>query len=358
MAIVSRAHPLGPLLLVALLASLTSCSPSGTSVASGERSVELTRTAKVLVAPGTSKVLGTVRLPRAILNGETSGSLGDLVMAPQAALRLLDETGSPFPDTGGKTTNASGEFDFPRVPLGVTMTLEADVPVGDRTLRLRKVLRPTEALTCAHVDLATTLVADRLLSPTPLLAPDPGLAGAELLNLFVPSRTLETEALVRSALAQGPSASLGGLVTDLTRGDTSAKLEELAQQHPGILAAYMGAFERPDTSLEIRLRTSAVGTNSIGIETRHPLFGVASVTVLGAPAGTTRMEYWAKSDTQRKIAESTAPGSWEATIDTWTLLDGDVTLDTIAILDSGKKVLVGRSYLRIQNTVASHCPLP
>jgi hypothetical protein len=351
-------HRIAGTLVIGTLIGLTACQPAGVSVSSGERSVDLTRIAKVVVAPGASKVLGTVRLPRAIMNQESAGKLDDLVMVPGTTLRLVDEQGTPIAGTSSQLSDTGGGFAFSHVPLGVSMTLEAEVAVGGKTLRLKKLLRPTEALTCAHVDLATTLVADQLLSASPLLAPDAGLELADLYNLFLPSRLLDAEARVRRNLQEETPGSLDGLLTRLSQGDASPKMGELVLRDPGLTTAYMDIFERPDSSLAINIKTSAIGTNSIGVENRHLIFGVISLKVVGAPNGTARIEYWTKSDTQRKIAESTTPGTWEATVDTWTLPDGNTTLDTVAILDSGKKVLVARSYLTIQNTVANVCPLP
>lgn len=341
-----------------MLIALSACTPAGVSLSSGERSIDITRIAKVSVVPGTSKVLGTVRLPRAIVDGKSNGLLDDLVTVPGAVLRLVDENRQLIANTTSVTSDAGGVFAFPRVPLGTSMTLQAEVNLHGKTLRLSKVLRPTEALTCAHVDLATTLLADQLLSASPLLERDEALEGADLYNLFIPSRSLDVEAHVRSGLKQRPSGSLTDLLAKLTQGDTASLLGELAQQDSTLTPAYMNIFERPDSSLAINIRTSAIGTNSIGIEKRNLIFGVVTFKVVGAPANTARMEYWAKSTSQQKVAESTIRETWEASLDTWTLPDGDTTLDTVAILDNGKKVLVGRSYLSIQNTIANVCPLP
>jgi len=345
------------LAVVALVLGVTAgCMLAGTSVTGDPRTIDITRIAKVMVSPGTSKVLGTVRIPQALLTGSGATSPNELVTVSGATLRLVNEHGAAIAST--QITDADGVFSFSEVPLGVSMTLEAEVPVNGKTLRLAKLIRPTEALTCAHVDLATTLLANKLLSTVPLLASDPGLEGADLYNLYMPLRLEDVESHVRTTLRQGLPTSVDDFITQLTQGDAASILNQMAQHDSKLVTDYQNIFERPDSSLVIDLTTSAVGTNSIGANARNLVFGVLTFKVTGAPEGAARIEYWAKAATQQKVAESTKTDTWEATLNSWNLPDGDYTIDTIAILGNGKKVLVGKSYLQIQNTIANFCPLP
>lgn len=236
------------------------------------------------------------------------------------------------------------------------MVLRAEIPVGDRTYVLKKLLRPTEALTCAHVDLATTVVADKLLGTHPLVKPDPGLMGADLFELFHPARLLGVEAIFRKRLDKAPPPSRDDVRDALTVAQTSGIFDLLEPLTSGGGDAYHGMFDRPDSSLDIRI--SAVGTNSIGVKERPTVFGILRFKVMGAPAGTARVEFWAKSDRQEKVAEGTASPDFTASLDTWTLPDGEYTFDTIAVSETNRRRLLGQTFVRIENSIGNHCPLP
>lgn len=345
------------LLSLSLALALSGCMVGNQTGLSGfgRTGLEVQRVASVVVSEGTSRVMGTVRLPASLLDG-TGASLDAPTFVTSGRLTLLDADGQPIPQTEPAEVDAQGGYSFPAVPLGVSMVLRAEIPVGDRTLVLKKLIRATDALTCAHVDLATTLVADKLFSATPLVKPDPGLAGADLFELFHPARLLGVEAHFRQRLDLAPPPSLEDVRDALVAGDTSGIFNLVEPLATGSGDAYHDMFERPDSSLDIRI--SAVGTNSVPIKERPKVFGVLRFKVLNAPEGIARIEYWAKSSRPEKVAEASDTPDFLATWDSWTLPDGDYTFDTIAVFENNRRRLLGQTFVRIENTIGNHCPLP
>lgn len=345
-------------LLPALLAIALSGCQLGTQFLTndaGEKpGLEVKRIAKVTVSQGTSKVLGTVRLPSSLLGSGTS--LDQQRFVAGARLELLDRHGQPISGTSVATSDEGGVFSFPTAPLGVSMVLRAQVAVGGKTLVLKKLLRPSEALTCAHVDLATTAIADKLFSGHPLLLADPGLDGADLFELFNSTRLLDAESLLRSQISQAPPPTIQEVQDALAAGNTASIFDVLAPAIPGFTTAYQALFDRPDSSLGFHI--TAVGTNSIGTLDRTKVFGVITFKVVHVPEEIVRVEYWAKSDKQIKVAEATASPDFEATLDTWTLKDDEYTFDTIAVTDKNRRRLLGQTFVTIENTIGNHCPLP
>ncbi|HEY9898170.1 MAG TPA: hypothetical protein V6D00_03205 [Pantanalinema sp.] len=344
-------------LVVTLLALLCGCQPANMTATNkaSQPGLAIERIAQVVVSDGTSRVMGTVRLPESLL-----GQGGDRLDSPRgiagAELTLLDASGQPIPNTATVRSDAEGLFSIPSAPLGVSMVLRAQAVVGSRTLTLKKLLRPSQALTCAHLDLASTVIADKLLSAQPLLVLDPGLVGADLFELFNPVRLQEVEKLLRRRIDQSPPPGVAEVGDALAAGDTSQVFDLFAAGSLDITNGYQDVFERPDSSLVLRI--SAVGTNSVGIKERPVAFGVLRLKVFNAPEGTTRVEFWAKSDRQIKIGESAIGPEFESTFDTWSVPDGDYTFDTIVVTTSNRRKLLGQTFVTIQNTLENFCPLP
>ncbi|MNX74006.1 hypothetical protein D3C86_1054240 [compost metagenome] len=340
--------------LAALLLGCQSANLTATNKAN-QPGLAVERIAQVVVSDGTSRVMGTVRLPASLLG--QGGERFDLPRGIAAAdLTLLNAAGQPIPSTATVQTDAAGAFSIPAAPLGVSMVLRAQVQVNGRTLTLKKLLRPSDALTCAHLDLASTVIADKVLSTRPLLVPDPGLVGAELFELFNPFRLQEVEKSLRRRIDQAPPPGVSEVADALAMGDASQVFDQLVAGSAEITDAYQGAFERPDSSLAIRI--AAVGTNSLGVKERPVVFGVLRLRVLNAPADVARVEVWAKSDTQIKVGESAVGPDFESTFDTWTVPDGDYTLDTIVVTTANRRKLLGQTFVTIQNTLENLCPLP
>ncbi len=318
--------------------------------------LDITRVAKVSVDQGTSKVMGTVRLP--------AGALDTLATDPQrwvfvegATVALEDGSGNPFPGLSRVRTDASGAFSLDGVPRGVSVRVRVSLEAGDRIFRMQKLLRPGEPLSCSHVDLATTVVADKLLSGSPLILHDPGLQGAELVELFKPEALEDVEATVRQWIVGNPSDPEIWRA-GLSQGGLADRFDAIAQQVSGLAQAYHGVFDRADSSLTVRI--AAVGTNMVGQAPDIPsVSGILTFQVSEAPAGTERVEYWMLGNgVRQKVGEGTEPIAYKVTFDSWGLRDGSYSLVPVVVGRDGSRQMLNNYRLMVDNSVATQCPLP
>lgn len=332
---------------IAALTLLTAC-----ETPHPQRGIEATRIAKLITDNGTSTVMGSARLPALLV--EQVPTPGSAILLPASPLRLVDAQGAPIPDVASISTDAEGSFSLPNVPLGRSAVAEVVGLLGGRKVILHKYLRPTQSLTCAHADLATTLAADKLTSDHPLVTPDPGLEGAELFELIDPAKLLAVESRLREILENDP-LERDACRQALAAGDTSALFDALVQRYPDLAALYQGSFERPDSSLGIRI--TAVGSNRATIPgaDERVVMGVLNLKAEGLPPETVKVEYVLNG---QKVAESAASPSWEAVLDTWDHPNGPYTLSTVAVASDGRREAAIRTYMLIRNALDLHCPLP
>lgn len=318
--------------------------------------LDITRVAKVSVDQGTSKVMGTVRIPAGALDAQASDPQR-WVFVEGATVAVADANGNPVAGLSSVRTDASGAFSFDGVPRGVSVRVRVSVETGDRTYRMQKLLRPGEPLTCSHVDLATTVVADKLLSASPLLQQDPGLQGADLVELFKSEALEDVETSVRRWIVGNPLDPEVWRV-GLSQGGLAARLEAIAQQVPGLSQAYHDAFERADSSLTVKI--AAVGTNTVGQAPDIPsVSGILTFQVSEAPAGTERVEYWMLGNgVRQKVAEGKEGPAFKETFDSWGLPDGSYSLAPVVVGRDGSRQMLNNYRLMVDNSVATQCPLP
>lgn len=336
------------------------------------RGIEATRISKLVTTAGTSTVMGTFSLPSGIVSnnsgsliGNNAGnlignntasyrtaSLGSGVGLSQVAVRLVDGKGVPVAGVEGVTTNGTGGYELPQVPVGRAMIVEGVIQTTTGPIRLRKYLRPSEALSCANVDLATTMVVDKLTSGSPLVSSDPGLAGSDLFELVDPAKLQEVEAALRETLVSDKAPTPSEAIAALQGGGTDALFDRVAAEKPELGSTYQETFERPDSSLGVRI--AAVGENRAPIPGADgPLvIGVMDLKVAGAPPGARRIEYRISG---KVVAEGPAP-TGATTLDTWTLPNGPCTLEASAVMPDGRREVLSRTYMVIRNSLDMHCP--
>lgn len=318
--------------------------------------LEVAKTARVEVDQGTSKVMGTLRVPAGILDPQAPEP-DRWVFVPGAEVSLVDAAMTPIAGIGSVTTDAQGGFTLERVPRGVPARVRAVFTVGGETYRMQKLIRPSEPLTCSHVDLATTAIADKLDSAQPLVSDDPALSGVDLFRLFISSALEQAESALRKQfLAEAPA--LAELRTGLSQLGIGATVDAASLRDPSVGAAYHAAFERLDGDLLVRIVAAA--NNSVGkAPAIPPVFGVLTLQVKGAPASTERVEYWLLgNDLREKIAESTDPDAYKAAFDSWKLADGAYTLAPVLVSRDGSRHVLNHYRLEIDNSVQRQCPLP
>jgi hypothetical protein len=332
---------------IAALTLLTAC-----QAPLPQRGIEATRIARLITDDGTSTVMGSARVPASLAS--EGPSAGPAVTLAGASLRLLDAEGTPLSGILPIETDAMGTFTLPNAPLGRSVLAELSGELDGRRITLRKYLRPTQSLTCAHVDMATTLVADKLTCDQPLVTPDPGLEGAELFELVDPAKLIAVESRVRELL-KSEALEQGSWLQALADGETAPLFDMLVQRYPDLGALYQGSFERPDSSLGIRI--TAVGSNRATIPgaDERVVMGVLNLKAEGLPPETVKVEYVLNG---KKVAESAAPPTWEAVLDTWDHPNGPYTLSTVAVGPDGRREAAIRTYMLVRNALDLHCPLP
>lgn len=328
------------------------------------RGIEATRVSKLVTTIGTSTVMGTFRLPSDIVSNNSgslisnnagsyrTAALGPGIGLPRVAVRLVDAKGQPIPDVATVLTDGSGAYEVPEAPVGRAMIVEGEIQTTSGPIKLRKYLRPSEALSCANVDLATTMVLDKLLSGNPLVGSDPGLAGSDLFELVDPAKLQEVEAAVRSVLSSDEAPTASETLAALVEGGTSALFDQVAEKQPELGHTYDETFERPDSSLGLRI--SAVGENRAIIpKSDGPVvMGVMEFKVAGAPFDARTIEYRIAG---KLVAQGPAPLG-PATLDTWTVPNGPCTLEAMAVMPDGRRVVLSRTYMVIRNSLDMHCP--
>lgn len=323
-------------LLLAASVALTGCAPPAL------REIQAVRTAKVLTSEGTTRIMGGVSL------GEAASKASFEAMA--VSLRVAD--GSPLPGAPEAAVQKNGHFTVDRVPVGQAMRVQGTFAFDGQPVALERYLRPTESLSCARIDLASTLISQKLLSSNPLVSADEALEGAQLFELVNPAKLEVIETSLRKAIETHPSITPEEIVAAIRAGNTSAIFDLLMSDLPDLAALYQGMFDRPDSSLGIRI--SGVGRNTApvpGTETSI-VFGVISLAVQGSHPETLRIEYWLNG---RKILES-SPGQ-QVSLNTWEYPNQPHSLETVAILPGGRKEVLSRTYLVIRNTLDLYCPL-
>lgn len=355
-------QPLLYLLLAALSVSACQSMPPATT-----RGIELTRVAKLVSDQGSSKVMGSMKLPssivtRLIANNSASliannaasfriSSLGDIVPLSRIKVRVVDLKGDPLQGVSTVQTDKDGTFTLSQVPVGSTILVEGLLETHGQLIKLHKYLKPTEALTCAKVDLASTLVADKIISSNPLIKNDPGLQGSNIADLVNPDKLQQVEDDLRKALDSDSAPAPQKLSDALVAGTVPTVFDQLVEDAPYLGTSYQQTFERLDGSLGIRV--AAVGSNTATIRGKEgpTVMGVMTLKPSGTPPGTVRVEYWLNN---QKIREVPFPG--ESALDTWSLPNGPCTLEVIAVGGDGHRETLAQTYMVIRNLPDALCP--
>ena len=363
------------LLALSLLGILSACQ----FPAASQRGIDAVQVAKLVTNQGTTEIIGNMTLPSNVVSSLISNnsanlisnnagslisnntaqyrtcSLGDPVPLPRIQVQVVDSKGNPLPGVSSVLTASDGSYLLPRVPIGTSMLVEGIIPTNNgQPIKLHKFLRPSDSLTCGKVNLATTLVADKLTSNNPLVKSDPALAGSDLFDLVDPTKLQAIEDDVQQALS-GPNApSPQALANALAQGTTTAVFDQLVQTSPAIGDAYQQSFARPDSSIGVKIM--AVGKNNATIKggdgsNGTTVVGIMSLKTEGAPTDTVKIEYWLNG---KKILEAPPPGV--TTLDTWNYPNGPYTLEAFAVRSDGSRESLCRTFMVINNSLDMLCP--
>lgn len=341
-----------PVLSILLTVLLAACQQTPVT----QRGLEATRVAKIVSDGGSTTLMGALKLPGSIVSNNGASyrvlTLDPEVPLPQATVQVVDAKGIPLPDLPAVSSDDRGGFSLPRVPVGISLLVQGRFAVGGREVILRKYLRGSESLTCANMDLASTLVAEKLTSKSPLVADDPGLAGSDLFELADPAKLAQVESALRATLRGDAVPSSAAIAEALSTGKSSQIFDQVAAESPAIREAYQQIFQRPESTLGVRI--AAVGQNRAKVpQADGPLvIGVMQLKVFGVPPDTVRIEYWLAG---KKLLE-TQDLTGKAALDTWSLPNGPCTIEGIAVRADGSREVVTRNYMVIRNSLELHCP--
>lgn len=304
---------------------------------------------------GTAMIMGSAQQP-------LDAGAGFSTQSTSAGMQveLMEWRNGAMQPTGVRTqTNADGDFTLVNVPRGVTAMIRVTADDGSG-MTMRKLTRVEQAVQCVKVDLATTVVADKIRSNDPLVQSDPALDGADLPELTRTDRLEAFEKEVRKLIAEAGStltrtqitSVLGEHVQDDGSQNAATLFNAMVAGKPTLVESYQHVFERLEAAIGVRI--SAVGINHNLHDNRRTVSGVMQLQIVEPPKGTTGIEFWFSSPKKDLVATASAAADWTTKLDTWKHPDGYYTLDAVAVV-GGRRKLLGKLLFIINNSVAVHC---
>ncbi|MEB3188418.1 MAG: carboxypeptidase-like regulatory domain-containing protein [bacterium] len=321
---------------------------------------------------GTALLLGRARLPVVATPG---ASLSEEPAAGATVVLLARDFKT---EISRATTDGSGNFRIQNVPRGGASILRIthESKAGSRTIE--KLVFPTTSVECVRVDLASSLLVDKIAS-NGLLKPDPLLSGRDdLLDLVQPDKLANFEKDLRDQLAKLPTDGVNDLLDEALKpteipdptaspspgtgsgsnsgGGPSAGqslLDRLGQKDENVAENYNDIFVRPDEA-SLTFNISAIGFNDGVAKDAQRISGVVSVNLTGMPADVSTCELWTIYPERRLLVTLSDKAAWAGEFDSWPIPQGPTNLDFIGITVAGKRVLQ-RLPVIIDNSVSELC---
>ncbi len=323
--------------------------PAQSTALGSPSDLDVAEIAKYLAPDGKSKLLGSAKLPQLTQADRKTQAVGD--PASGAKVELLD--GNMQPTGIESTADADGLFSLENVPTGQTAIIKVTSVKNGQTATMRKVTRPSEALQCVKVDVASTMVTDKILSGSPLFKSDPPLEGAPLIDLFKPERVEALEETIRKGLVVDEEGTKEiALILADPKGDASKLFDDVVKDAPILVDVYHELFERPDSAIAIRI--AAIGENH-NQQKKRAISGVLKMQLQGVKAGTKAIEFWFSVPRREQWALADGANDFTVTLDTWKYPDGTYTMETVLVGANGKRKMLGKITIDIVNSVAGHC---
>lgn len=340
--------------------------PTAEQIVQGPKSLDITDLG-IVVSEGTSKIIGSARLPDVFANRKTQAVKER--DTGKAKVEVLDANLNP---TGFNTeTDFDGQFFLDLLPKNKSYLIKVASEVDGKTAVMREVAHPTNGKECLTVDLATTIVADKILSPPggALFKEDAALHGAPLMELIKPDELAKMKATIRKCIvieeedharvaeiltAPGPGA--GNAAAKLTEEPLGAKLfDDLAKEVPALIEVYHQlVFERPEAELKFTIKATGLVRNKDRKKNR--ISGTFKLKLVDVKPKTKALEFWFNSSTTKKLGAATAANEWSVTIDTRKFPDGLYTMVSILDPEGGRKRALGSADIEIDNSFLSLCP--
>ncbi|MEB3299514.1 MAG: carboxypeptidase-like regulatory domain-containing protein [Candidatus Sericytochromatia bacterium] len=354
-----RFLPAGTLLLLALAACASPVLPK-------PRLLNVDEEFAARLTDGTARLIGRARLPLV----EASGSRLSEAPAAGATVVLL---GTDFKtEISRTTTDSDGNFRIDNVPRGGASILRVTRGGGAETQAIEKLVFPTTSVECVRVDLASSLLVDKIAA-NGLLKPDPLLSGrTDLLDLVKPDKLAEFEKELRDKLDDLPPSEVAPLLEDALKatdpsapspspppGDAGAGvvegtlLDKLGSQDSTVADNYNDIFVKPEEA-SLTFRISATGYNTGVPRSAQRVSGMVKVSLTGMPQDVTTCELWTIMPDRRQLLTLTGDKGWQGEFDSWSMSSGPTNLDFIGIAPGGKRVLQ-RLPVIVDNSVSNLC---
>jgi len=319
---------------------------------------------------GTALLLGRARIPVA---GAADASLSELPAAGATVILLARDFKT---EISRATADGSGNFRIQDVPRGGASILRVvhESDAGTRTLE--KLVFPTTSVECVRVDLASSLLVDKIAS-NGLLKPDPLLSGRDdLLDLVQPDKLSSFEKDIRDKLSKLPTQDVTDLLQEALKptevpdpaatpvpgsgsgagggtGSGNSLLDRLGAKDDAVADDYNDIFVRPDEA-SLTFNISATGFNSGVPDDLQRISGVVSLSLTGMPDDVTSCELWTLIPERRLLVTLTRAASWAGEFNSWPMPQGPTNLDFIGITPAGKRVLQ-RLPVFVDNSVSQLC---
>ncbi len=314
----------------------------------------------VLPTAGTSRLVGTARVPDVGTAGRKVQAFAEHAAAG-ARVQVLDADLNPTAIEA--TADADGQFLLDLIPKNKSIVLQVTTTIDGKPATLHKVARPDAALACVKVDLATTLVADKMLSngEKALFKADLPLENAPLLELFKAAELAAFEENIRRGLTfeDEDKPRIADILTGGVPGATISVsavdlFDELATLAPQLVEDYhQKVFERPEAELRFSIKATGYVRNKD--RKKQTISGAFTLALSGVAAGTRAVEFWFTSPDRVKLGEANAANGWSTTVDTFQYPDGPYGMVSILMPESGKKQALGSVEITIDNSYTGHC---
>ena len=309
------------------------------------------------VTEGTARLLGRAFAPVPVQ------ARGELVEAPVrgGVVELRDASGgSP---TATTSVDAAGEFILDNVPRGAASLVRVVYASAGSQQAIEQLVFPTTSAHCARIDLASTLLVDRLRrEDRGPVAPPPGQSHLERVR---PEAMDPFETGIREALRRAKPEAIAvclpvlGLALPDREDDLEAETDETGSSPLDGLMGHDEVRRRCDDLLvkseaSLVFRVASIGFNQGIPSDARSLSGKVIVTLHRVPDDVQQCQIWALGPIPRQLATLSPGQEWTCSLDLWPLPPGPNSLDRVALTARGRRFLA-RIPIMVDPSIARLC---
>lgn len=328
----------------------------------------------VVALEGKSRVVGSVRIPKLgpVLKGFR---LLTLETTPPRAGRVEALTSQLLPAGIEAEVDPDGQFLLDLVPRDTSLVLRVVSDRNGQVATMRKITRSETDLNCVKIDIASTMVADKILSAGReglFKKEDPALQNAPLIELFKPEELNRLEEKIRGSLefkteedvtfveqilkSQGPSAdpATGRLLVPDEVLPAARLFDAMVKSLPELAEDYhQRVFERPEAELRFNIKATGLVRNRT--KSRLKLKGKYNLRFGQLKPGTEAIELWFSTPITAKLGRGDIGNQWTIALNTFAYPDGQYTMKTLLKPFGGNKRPLGSTEVAIDNSFTELC---